>query len=179
MRKAALDAVERAQLKADVPEVSVGDTVDVHTRIVEGAKERIQIFNGVVIQLKGTGLARTVTVRRIVANEGVERIFPLHSPRIAKIEVKRHGHVRRAKLFYLRERVGKSRRLRDRRRGLALAEAPETAGITAGSAGATAGGSVVGDQGGEQSIVGAQSPDAAEKIQHDREPVQEEAGRKA
>ena len=113
-----IKAVEQAQLKADVPQIKVGDTVDVHFRIVEGEKERIQVFQGVVLAMKGTGLNRMVTVRRIVANEGVERIFPLHSPKVAKIEVKRSAHVRRAKLFYLRERVGRKRRLRDQRRGL-------------------------------------------------------------
>lgn len=110
--------VEQSQLKADMPDLHVGDTVDVHVRIIEGAKERIQVFNGVIIKLQGQGLTRTATVRRIVANEGVERTFPLHSPRVATVEVKRHGHVRRAKLYYLRDRVGKKRRLRDRRRGL-------------------------------------------------------------
>ena len=123
-------AVEKSQLKTDVPEINVGDTVDVHLRIIEGAKERIQVFGGVVIQLKGEGMNRTVTVRRIVANEGVERTLPLHSPKVAKIEVKRHGHVRRAKLYYLRERVGKSRRLRDRRRGLESAVGAEPAAAT-------------------------------------------------
>jgi hypothetical protein len=85
------------------------------------------VFSGVVIALQGRGLTRMMTVRRIVANEGVERVFPMHSPRIAKIEVERHGHTRRSKLYYLRERVGKSRRLRDKRRGLgSLVETPET-----------------------------------------------------
>lgn len=126
-----IQAVEKSQIKTDLPEISVGDTVDVHLRIVEGSKERVQVFNGVVIQLKGYGLNRTVTVRRIVANEGVERILPLHSPKLAKIEVKRHGHVRRAKLYYLRDRVGKSRRLRDRRRGLDTVIPEETAAATA------------------------------------------------
>ncbi len=114
-----IDKVEAAQLKSDLPEVAVGDTVDVHTRIIEGDKERTQIFGGVVIATKGRGMSRVITVRRIVANEGVERIFPLNSPKVAKIEVKRQGHTRRAKLYYLRDRVGKSRRLRDKRRGLA------------------------------------------------------------
>ncbi len=123
MSQAIIKAVEQAQLKTEVPQVAVGDTVDVHYRIIEGEKERIQIFQGVVLGIRGTGLTRMVTVRRIVANEGVERIFPLHSPRVAKIEVKRSGHVRRAKLHYLRDRVGKSRRLRDRRRGLETASA--------------------------------------------------------
>ncbi|MEX0742412.1 MAG: 50S ribosomal protein L19, partial [Phycisphaeraceae bacterium] len=91
---------------------------DVHTRIVEGDKERVQVFSGVIIAIKGRGINQKVTVRRIVANEGVERIFPLHSPRVASIEVKRHGHVRRARLYFLRDRIGKSRRLRDRRRGV-------------------------------------------------------------
>jgi large subunit ribosomal protein L19 len=100
------------------PHFTIGDTVDVHYRIIEGDKERIQIFQGVYIAGKGSGINRMITIRRIVANEGVERIFPLHSPRIAKIEVVRHGDARRAKLYYLRDRVGKSRRLRDQRRGL-------------------------------------------------------------
>ncbi|MHC4832493.1 MAG: 50S ribosomal protein L19 [Planctomycetota bacterium] len=85
---------------------------------IEGEKERVQVFQGVYIARRGRGINEMITVRRIVANEGVERVFPLHSPRIAKIEVVRHGDARRAKLYYLRDRVGKSRRLRDRRRGL-------------------------------------------------------------
>jgi large subunit ribosomal protein L19 len=120
-----MKSVEKSQLKTDIPELSVGDTIDVHCRIVEGAKERIQIFNGVLIAINGGGLRQTMIVRRIVANEGVERTFPVHSPRIAKIEVKRHGDVRRAKLYYLRDRVGKKRRLRDRRRGLGEATVAE------------------------------------------------------
>ncbi|MBX9788554.1 MAG: 50S ribosomal protein L19 [Pirellulales bacterium] len=107
--------VEQPQLKAEIPNFEIGDTVDVHTRILEGEKERIQIFNGVVIARAGSGLRETFTVRRIVQGEGVERKFPLHSPRVAKIEVKRSGVVRRAKLYYLRERVGKAVRLRERR----------------------------------------------------------------
>lgn len=118
MSQALIQSVESSQLKTDLPSVQVGDTVDVHVRIIEGSKERIQVYNGVVIRKHGGGLTEMVTVRRIVANEGVERVFPVHSPRIARIEVKHHGHVRRAKLYYLRERVGKKRRLRDRRRGL-------------------------------------------------------------
>jgi len=117
-----IEGVEQKQIKTDLPRVSVGDTVDVHVRIIEGSKERIQVFSGVIIKLKGGGISRSITVRRIVANEGVERSFPLNSPRVAKIEVKRHGHTRRARLYYLRDRVGKKRRLRDRRRGLAQLE---------------------------------------------------------
>ncbi len=115
-------AVQSKHLKSDLPKVSVGDSVDVHVRIIEGNKERVQVFSGVVIKVQGTGISKMMTVRRIVANEGVERSFPMHSPRVAKIEIKRHGHVRRAKLYYLRDRVGKSRRLRDRRRGLKHAQ---------------------------------------------------------
>ncbi len=115
MSQQIIDVVEKPQLKTDVPNFEVGDTVDVHTRILEGEKERIQIFNGVVIARAGTGLRETFTVRRIVQGEGVERKFPLHSPRIAKIDVKRKGIVRRAKLYYLRDRVGKATRLRERR----------------------------------------------------------------
>jgi large subunit ribosomal protein L19 len=107
--------VEKSSLKAEVPEFNIGDTVDVHTRILEGDKERIQIFNGVVIARSGSGTREMFVVRRIVAGEGVERKFPLHSPKIAKIEVKRSGVVRRAKLYYLRDRVGKAVRLRERR----------------------------------------------------------------
>src|SRR5688572_26949397 len=104
--------------KSDIPDFSVGDTLNIHMRIVEGDKERIQIYQGVLIAQKGRGADQTITVRRIVANEGVERIFPVHSPRIAQIEVVRRSDARRAKLFYLRDRTGKSRRLRDQRRGL-------------------------------------------------------------
>jgi large subunit ribosomal protein L19 len=110
-----MEAVEQAAVRKDIPEFTIGDTVDVHQRILEGQKERIQIFNGVVIARKGEGLREMFTVRRVVQNEGVERIFPLHSPKIAKIEVKRTGEVRRAKLYFLRDRVGKATRLRERK----------------------------------------------------------------
>jgi len=115
MSQQILNLVEKASLKADVPDFDIGDTVDVHTRILEGDKERIQIFSGVVIARSGAGTREMFTVRRIVAGEGVERKFPLHSPRIAKVEVKRHGVVRRAKLYYLRERIGKGTKLKERR----------------------------------------------------------------
>jgi large subunit ribosomal protein L19 len=109
--------VEKEHLKKDVPQFRVGDTVDVHTRIIEGEKERIQVFTGTVIMRKGAGINETFTVRRIVNNEGVERIFPLHSPFIAKVAVRRGGDTRRAKLFYLRDRVGKAVRLTETRKG--------------------------------------------------------------
>src|ERR1700752_5501052 len=96
-----LEQVEQAYLKKDIPQFSVGDTVDVHTRIIEGDKERIQIFSGTVIMKKGSGINETFTVRRIVNNEGVERIFPLHSPFIAKVAVRRSGETRRAQPVYL------------------------------------------------------------------------------
>src|SRR5438132_11030501 len=108
--------VEQAYLKKDVPQFQVGDTVDVATRIIEGEKERIQVFSGTVIMKKGSGINETFTVRRIVNNEGVERVFPIHSPFIAKVLVKRSGTTRRAKLFYLRQRVGKAVRLTEERR---------------------------------------------------------------
>jgi large subunit ribosomal protein L19 len=115
-----LDIVEKTSLKTeDVPQFEVGDTVDVHTRILEGNKERIQVFTGVVIARSGAGVKEMFTVRRIVNNEGVERKFPVHSPRIAKVEVTRSAIVRRAKLYYLRDRVGKATRLRERRRDVA------------------------------------------------------------
>src|SRR4028118_1554935 len=103
-----LESVEKPHLKAEPPQFEVGDTVDVATRIVEGDKERIQVFSGTVIMRKGRGINETFTVRRIVNNEGVERIFPVHSPFISKLTVKRGGETRRAKLFYLRGRVGKA-----------------------------------------------------------------------
>ena len=99
----------------DLPKFEIGDTVDVHQRILEGSKERTQIFNGVVIARRGQGMRETFTVRRIVQGEGVERVFPVHSPKIARIDVKKTGRVRRAKLYYLRGRVGKATRLRERK----------------------------------------------------------------
>jgi large subunit ribosomal protein L19 len=103
-----LDKIEAEQLKKDVTEFAVGDSVKVHTRVIEGDKERIQIYAGIVIGRKGTGVNENFTVRRVSYGEGVERVFPLHSPRIAKIEVEKRGAVRRAKLNYLRTRKGKS-----------------------------------------------------------------------
>jgi large subunit ribosomal protein L19 len=102
-----IQKIEKEQLKLGAAPFKVGDTVKVHTRVVEGDKERIQLFTGIVIGRRGTGLNSTFTVRRISYGEGVERVFPLHSPRIAKIEVERAGNVRRSKLNYLRERKGK------------------------------------------------------------------------
>jgi len=119
-RQQVIESVVEDQLKdeKDMPYFSVGDTLNVHVRIIEGNKERVQVYQGVLIAINSRGINRTITVRRIVANEGVERVFPVHSPRIAQIEVVRRGDVRRSKLYYLRDRVGKSRRLRDQRRGL-------------------------------------------------------------
>jgi large subunit ribosomal protein L19 len=115
-----INSVVASQLKpaGELPKFSVGDTIDIHYKIIEGDKERIQVFQGVLLADTGRGIHRMITVRRIVANEGVERSFPVHSPRLAKLEVVRRGDARRAKLFYLRDRFGKSRRLRDQRRGL-------------------------------------------------------------
>ena len=117
MKSRLMQFVEESQLRKDMPDFAIGDQVDVHQRILEGSKERIQVFSGVVIARRGDGLRETFTVRRIVQSEGVERIFPLHSPKIAKVEVKRTGRVRRAKLYYLRDRVGKATRLRERKKG--------------------------------------------------------------
>src|SRR5438477_10327598 len=119
-----LEQVEQAYLKQDLPQFQVGDTVDVHTRIIEGEKERIQIFSGTVIMKKGSGINETFTVRRIVNNEGVERIFPIHSPFVAKVLVRRSGENRRAKLFYLRQRVGKAVRLTEQRKTTKETESP-------------------------------------------------------
>ena len=111
-----IETVEQNYLKKNIPQFQVGDTVDVATRIIEGEKERIQVFSGTVIMKKGRGINETFTVRRIVNNEGVERIFPIHSPYISKVTVKRSGETRRAKLFYLRDRVGKATRLTEARK---------------------------------------------------------------
>lgn len=127
MSQKILAHVEASSLKPQPDAFAVGDTVDVHTRILEGEKERIQIFNGVVIARSGSGSREMFTVRRIVAGEGVERKFPLHSPKIAKIEVKRSGVSRRAKLYYLRDRVGKAVRLREKRDDVAEAGAAKKA----------------------------------------------------
>lgn len=113
-----IEEVSKGHLKSDLPQMDVGDTLNVHFRIVEGDKERIQIFQGVLISRSGRGINEMMIVRRIVDDVGVERIFPMNSPRIAKFEVLRKADARRAKLYYLRDRVGKSRRLRDKRRGL-------------------------------------------------------------
>lgn len=115
MRNKLIDIAEQSSLREEPLNFTVGDTVDVHTRILEGSKERIQVFSGVVIAKRGHGMGEMFTVRRIVAGEGVERTFPVNTPKIAKIEIKRHGRVRRAKLFYLRERTGKATRLRERK----------------------------------------------------------------
>lgn len=113
-----IESLNTAALKTDIPRMDVGDTINVHCRIVEGDKERIQVFQGVLIGRKGRGMNEMIKVRRIVNDEGVERLFPIHSPRIAKYEIVRRADARRAKLYFLRDRVGRSRRLRDRRRGM-------------------------------------------------------------
>lgn len=107
MNQALLDKIESEQFRKETLKFNVGDSVKVHTKVVEGDKERIQVFAGVVIGKRGRGLNETFTVRRISYGEGVERIFPVNSPRVEKVEVERHGDVRRAKLTYLRKRVGK------------------------------------------------------------------------
>ncbi len=110
-----IESITNEQLRTDLPDFRAGDTVRVHARIVEGDRERIQIFEGVVIKRRGAGISETYTVRKISNGVGVERTFPLHSPRVAEIEVTRHGRVRRAKLYYLRERSGRSARIAERR----------------------------------------------------------------
>ena len=110
-----IEILEKEQLRSDIPAFGAGDTVRVHARIVEGTRERIQVFEGVVIGRQGTGVRETFTVRRIASGVGVERLFPVHSPRIAKIEVTRRGIVRRAKLYYLRGLTGKAARIREKR----------------------------------------------------------------
>ncbi|HXL04401.1 MAG TPA: 50S ribosomal protein L19 [Bacillota bacterium] len=111
-----IDIIEQEQLRDDIPDFEPGDSVKVHVKVVEGGRERIQVFEGVVLSRRGSGTRETFTVRKVSAGIGVERTFPLHSPRIDKIEVTRYGKVRRAKLYYLRERVGKRARVKEARR---------------------------------------------------------------
>ena len=110
-----IQILEQEQLRQDIPSFKAGDTVRVHVKVIEGTRERIQVFEGVVINRQGTGVRETFTVRRVSYNIGVERTFPVHSPRIDKIEVMRRGIVRRAKLYYLRNLTGKAARIREKR----------------------------------------------------------------
>lgn len=109
----ALKLIAQDSLKSEVPVIEIGDTVKVHVKIREGDKERIQIFEGTIIARKGSGVSETFTVRRLSYGVGVERVFPLHSPNVAKVEVVRHGRVRRSKLYYLRDRVGKAAKVKE------------------------------------------------------------------
>ncbi|HTL58101.1 MAG TPA: 50S ribosomal protein L19 [Candidatus Limnocylindrales bacterium] len=122
MNQALLDKIEAEQFRKDAAQFAVGDSVRVHTKVVEGDKERIQIFSGVVIGRRGHGLNEMFTVRRISYGEGVERVFPMHSPRVEKVEVERKGRTRRAKLTYLRKRLGKGATLVKEREAKAAAE---------------------------------------------------------
>ena len=112
-----IQELTKEQLRDDMPDFRAGDTVRVHVRVVEGTHERIQLFEGVVIKRKGAGISATYTVRKMSSGIGVERTFPVNDPRVAKVEVLRHGRVRRAKLYYLRERHGKAARIAEKRRG--------------------------------------------------------------
>lgn len=116
MKSPLIDVVTKSQLRDDIPDFRAGDTVRVSVKVVEGSRERIQLFEGVVIKRRGSGISATYTVRKMSSGVGVERTFPLHSPRVAKIEVIRQGRVRRAKLYYLRNRRGKAARIAEKRR---------------------------------------------------------------
>ncbi len=109
-----IKAITESQLRTDLPKIEIGDTVKVHVKVKEGTRERVQIFEGTVISMKNGGISETFTVRRLSYGVGVERTFPVHSPNLAKIEVVRHGKVRRAKLYYLRDRVGKAAKVKER-----------------------------------------------------------------
>ncbi|MHB8263797.1 MAG: 50S ribosomal protein L19 [Acidimicrobiales bacterium] len=111
----ATDIIDRQALRSDIPDFGPGDTLKVHVRVVEGARERVQIFQGIVLKRQGAGSRETFTVRKISFQVGVERIFPVHSPVIAKIEVVSRGDVRRAKLYYLRDRIGKAAKVKEKR----------------------------------------------------------------
>lgn len=117
-QQAILAKINESVIKTDLPRMDIGDTLNVHVRIVEGDKERTQVFSGVLISRTGAGINEMLRVRRVVDDIGIERTWPINSPLISKFEVLRRGDTRRAKLYYLKDRVGKSRRLRDRRRGM-------------------------------------------------------------
>ena len=110
-----LDKINKDQCRTDLPEFNIGDTIKVHTKIIEGSTERIQVFTGTVIARKNSGIQESITVRRVSYGQGVERVFPLNSPRIAKIEVDRKGKVRRSKLYYLRDKIGKAAKVKELR----------------------------------------------------------------
>lgn len=126
--------LELEHMKPTIPDFGVGDTVDVHYLIREGDKERVQIFSGTVLAIRGSGIRRTAVIRRLVAGEGVERVFPLHSPRVQDIRVKQTGRIRRAKLFYLRDRIGKAVRLTNTFGKLRGPRSGKGSGLTADSA---------------------------------------------
>lgn len=123
-----IESINTESIKSDLPRFDVGDTINVHVRIVEGDKERIQVFQGTLLSRKGRGIDEMMTVRRVVGDIGVERTWPINSPLVSKVEVVRRADARRAKLYFLRDRVGKSRRLRDRRRGMKHVEGMKTIG---------------------------------------------------
>jgi len=128
MQNRIMELVEKRAIKADLPDFRIGDTVDVHQKLLDGVKERVQVYTGTVIARHGGGAKETFTVRRVVQGEGVERIFLVHSPKIARIEVKKAGMVRRAKLYYLRDRVGKKTKIKeDTKRQVMLDKAIKTA----------------------------------------------------
>ena len=126
-----IDLVEKKYLKAEPPAIRIGDTVDVRCRITEGEKTRIQVFNGVIIARRGRGVNETFTVRRLIGSQGVERIFLRHSPNVVDVVTRRRGKVRRSKLYYLRHRVGKARKVRELRVTKKQVAAPELAGSAA------------------------------------------------
>ena len=139
MQNRLIQSVEQVHVRSDVPYFQIGDTIVIHQKLLDGAKERVQTFEGAVIARQGYGIRETVTVRRLVQSEGVERIFPVHSPRIARIEVVKAGVVRRAKLYYIRERVGKKTKIKgDPKRQAALDVAAKTAAQEVAKAAAAA-----------------------------------------
>ncbi len=121
-----IESINADNLKTDLPVMDIGDTINVHVRIVEGEKERIQVYQGVLISRKGRGINEAIIVRRVVDDMGIERTWPINTPLISKIEVVRRADARRAKLYFLRDRQGRSRRLRDRRRGMQHVEGLKT-----------------------------------------------------
>ena len=131
MNNTIMNAIEKPQLKAQIPSFRPGDTIKVHAKVVEGDKERIQVFEGVVIGRQGAGMRESVRVRKLSYGVGVERLFPLHSPMVDKIELAKEGKVRRAKLYFLRELRGKAARIKEKERSLVSLAGPEKAAAAA------------------------------------------------
>ena len=166
-----IDQLEKEQAKKKVPQLRSGDTVRVHAKVVEGTRERIQVFEGTVIRVTGAGLRRNFTVRRVTHGVGVERTFLIHSPRIDKIDVVRHGDVRQARLYYLRSKVGKEGRIRERRAKVGVAAVAESEEVEEEEEAAAEEPEVTAEAGAEAEVEAEAESDAEPEEQPEQEPA--------